>query len=121
MKRYQVLFVALILLVASTSAWAQRLEASGSVGYTASEGVSSDDRELLGRLYDEAALNSGFSYNLTFGVFVTDNTEIEFLFSRQSSQLDAKGPGGTLPLSELAIYNYHGNFVYNWGEPDARV
>jgi opacity protein-like surface antigen len=109
------------MVLAASTASAQRVEVSGSIGYTASEGISFDDRELLGALYDEVALKSGTSFTFTFGAFVNEQVEIEFLWSRQDSQLDAEGAGGTLPVSELAINNYHGNFVYNWGEADTRV
>ena len=32
------------------------------------------------------------------------------------------GPGAVdVKVSDLTIYNYHGNYVYNWGERDAKV
>lgn len=108
------------VLVASTAS-AQRLEASFNVGYSASEGLESDQRPLLGQLYDTLAVDSGASINFTFGVFFTEQLEGEFLWSRQNSRLQGDGPAGKLPLSELAVYNYMGNLVYNFGGSDARV
>src|SRR6185295_15941573 len=30
-------------------------------------------------------------------------------------------PSPSLKLSDLTVHNYHGNFIYNMGEPDAKV
>jgi opacity protein-like surface antigen len=110
-----------VLFVSVNSASAQRVEASVGVGYSASEGISLDNRPLLGQVYDTLAVDSGATFNLTFGVFATEQAEVEFLFSRQNSRLQGDGPGGKLPISELAVYNYMFNFVYNWGSRDAKV
>ena len=47
--------------------------------------------------------------------------EVEFLWSQQTSEFGADGPGGALAISDMKIVNYFGNFVYNWGEGDARM
>ncbi len=109
------------LLLVATTAWAQRVQASFNVGYGASEGVTSNRAPLLGQQFDTLTPTSGASINLTVGVALTENAEVEFLWARQNSRLQAEGPGGTLPVSELAIYNYLGNFVYNFGPRDARL
>ena len=113
--------VVVILLCHAHLAFAQRAEASLNLGYSASEGVTSSDRPLLGQQYDTIAVDSGASLNFTFGYFFNDRMEGEFLFARQNSRFQADGPGGKLPVSELAVYNYMFNFVYNWGERDGRV
>lgn len=109
------------VLLTAAPAQAQRVEASFSYGYTASEGIDTDNRTLIGQLLDSIDVESGSGFNFTLGVFATDQMEIEFLWARQSSNLVADGPGGTLDLSELDVDNYHVNFVYNWGARDARV
>ncbi len=78
-------------------------------------------RPLLGQLYDTIAVDSGASVNFTFGVNVTPNSQVEFLWARQNSRLQADGPGGKLPFSELGVYNYMFNYVYHLGHNDARV
>src|SRR5262245_1620840 len=105
------------LLLAPSLAVAQiRYEATVGAGYTASEGVTSDQRPLLGQVYDTLTPVSGGSFHFTFGVFVNENSEVEFLWSRQSSRLDAEGPNGAkLQLSNLSLNNYMGNYVYNFG------
>jgi opacity protein-like surface antigen len=116
-----ILIAFLCFVIHATSAFAQRVEGSVSVGYSASEGMTTDNRDLLGQIYDTLAVDSGASFNFTFGVFATNQAEIEFLFSRQNSRLQADGPSGKLPISELGVYNYMVNFVYNAGARDARV
>jgi hypothetical protein len=55
------------------------------------------------------------SYGFSFGGYVTEQAEIEFLLSRQSSTLEVTGTGPKLS-GDWTLYNYHGNFVYNFGE-----
>jgi hypothetical protein len=103
------------------AASAQRIEVSFNGGYSASEAITTDERTLLGQLYDTVAVDSGASVNFTFGVNVTPQAQVEFLWARQNSRLQADGPAGKLPFSELAVYNYMFNFVYNAGDSDAAV
>src|SRR5213593_4293711 len=115
-RRITIMCVALILVAASASAQ-KKVEASFNVGYGASEGITSDQTARLGQIYDTLAVDSGASIGLTVGFFVTPKAEVEFLWARQNSRLQAEGPSvSALPLSELAVYNYMGNFVYNFGE-----
>jgi hypothetical protein len=120
-RRIAVIPLLIILTLSARVASAQRVEASFSFGYSASEGISTDERTLIGQLYDTLAVDSGASVNFTFGVFVNEQAEVEFLWARQNSRLQADGPAGKLPLADLVVYNYMGNFVYNWGPRDARV
>jgi hypothetical protein len=119
-RRIAVIPILIVLTLTARVAWAQRVEASFSVGYSASEGITADQRPLLGQLYDTLAVDSGASVNFTFGVLVTEQADVEFLWARQNSRLQADGDAGQLPLSELVVYNYMGNFVYNWGSRDAK-
>jgi hypothetical protein len=108
-------------ILTATSVWAQGAEVSASVGYSASEGVSTSRGPVLGQLYDRLSVNSGGSFNFTFGVFLNEQAEVEFLYGRQSSRLDATGAGPTLQVSEMNVNHYMGNFVYNWGSHDTKV
>jgi hypothetical protein len=122
MIRKFVLCTAIVASAAST-AWAQsRVETSFNFGYTPSEGVAASEPRLIGgQLYDKVDPTSGASWNFTFGVFVTSNVEVEFLYSRQESTFQADGNAGQLKLADLSLNNYHGNFVYNFGGGDARI
>ena len=118
-RRFVALLAAIWLLAAPLAA--QRVEVSFGAGYTASEGVTVNDLPILGVIYNQADIKSGGSFNFTFGVNVTPKAQIEFLYGRQSSKLGASGGGISTDVAELAVNNYHFNFVYNWGEDDARL
>ena len=119
-RRIVYVFLGLMLVTRVASAQS-RVEASFNGGYSASEGITTDERQLLGQLYDTVAVDSGASINFTFGVNLTPQAQVEFLWARQNSRLQADGPAGKLPFSDLAVYNYMGNFVYNLGESEAAV
>jgi opacity protein-like surface antigen len=119
-ERIAILLAGVLLIPITASA---QVEASVNVGYSASDGFTTSPRLLLGQTYDEIKAGSGSTFGFTFGVFVTDRAEVEFVFNRQTSELNAGGPGiaADTKISDLTIYNYHGNYVYNWGERDGRV
>jgi len=100
---------------------AQKVEVSFNAGYTLSEGIQGEDRNILGLVYNRAEVNSGGSFHFTVGFFVNPKAQVEFLYGRQSSELTIKDPAPSLHISDLDVSNYHGNFVYNWGEEDAKV
>ncbi len=118
-RRVVVGVLAIIFLSAPLAA--QRVEVSFSGGYTASEGINIDDRVILGDVYNKAGVNSGGSFSFAGGVYVTPQVIIEFQYARQMSKLTAEGPAVKLDAAELNVDNYHVNFVYNWGESDAKV
>ncbi len=115
----RIAFVTICSTLVAVSAWAQRTEGSVNIGYGANDGISSESRFLFGQVYDTAGVDNGTSYNVTLGVFATRGIEFEFLFARQDTDLSADGPGGTLPITRTAVYNYMGNVVYNWGDEDS--
>lgn len=122
MTRSTAFITVFILLLAASASAQPRVEASVSGGYSANSGITSDQSPRLGQIYDTLTPVSGSSLNLTFGVFFGENAEAEFLWSRQGSRLDAEGPSGAkTSVSELTLFNYMGNFVYNWGLHDAKV
>jgi opacity protein-like surface antigen len=120
--RHRIAIILAALLTVPAAASAQQVEASVNVGYSASDGFTTSPRPLLGVTYDEIKAASGPTLGFTFGVFFSDRSEFEFVFNRQTSELRAGGPGTVdTPVADLTIYNYHGNFVYNWGERDGMI
>ena len=118
--RTSIIFAAVLLGYVPVST-AQSVEASFNAGYSVSEGITSNNRALLGQQYDTLDVDSGASINFTFGYFFSEKSEVEFLWARQNSRLQADGPAGKLPISELALYNYMFNYVYNFGARDTRL
>ncbi len=108
-------FAVLVVALFASPAFAQRAEVSGAVGYTFSEGVNFSAAPINGALYDRIDPAAGFSFNFTFGVYATEQAEVEFLYSRQTSNLEVSGAGPTF-TGDMHTSTYHGNFVYNFGE-----
>jgi hypothetical protein len=94
----------------------RRLEASGRLGWTFSDGVSAGRNVEAGdgNIYNRIDAVDSMSWGFTLGVFLTPHLELEFLFDRQASTLQV---GGTseVDVGDLGIGNYHGIVSYNFG------
>jgi hypothetical protein len=111
-----------LMAVGAAPASAQRAEASVEVGYTASNGITGASTHIVnGQAYTDLDITSGFSWGFTAGAFFNPHMEVEFLFSRQTSTFQASNPAPDQKLSDMAVYNYHGIFEYNWGPPGAKM
>ena len=118
-RRIAAVVVGIWVLAAPLSA--QRFEVSFNAGYTTAEGVKFDPKLAGGVLWDEVDVKDGGSFSLTAGFYATPNAQIEFLYARQSSKLTARGAAQEADIADLNVDNYHVNFVYNWGESDAKL
>ena len=97
----------------------KKLEIGGNIGYTLSDGVSGDPfRAGDGNVYDRIDPADSISYGLSLGYFVTENVQLEFVWSRQPTTLEISGTQ-TVEIGDLNIDNYHGGFSYHFGEIDA--
>jgi opacity protein-like surface antigen len=114
--------VAVVAAVGSV-AWAQdpRVEISGTVGWTFSDGVSGNTVIVPGAgSFDRIDPKDAFSWGARIGIFATPNVEVGALFDLQSTSLEVAGTA-TAKLGDMSIYNYHGYFAYNFGDSDAPV
>jgi opacity protein-like surface antigen len=122
MLRKVVWQVALIVLVAAAPAFAKpRVELSGIIGWTFSDGVTG--QAVLagdGNIYDEIDVADSFSWGFGIGVLATENAEVGFMYGRQESRLDVKGTD-TVEVGDMAVSTYHGYFAYNFGAADSPV
>jgi hypothetical protein len=121
--RLKALLLCLILTTLSIPASAQdkKVEVSGSYNYTFAEGISIDPVLLAGKTVTSVGVNSGSGFGLSGDYFVSENTSLGFLFSRQSSALTAKGNFPEFKLADMSIYNYQFTATYNIGEEKAKV
>jgi hypothetical protein len=112
--------VVLSFFAFATSSFAQekRVEINPFFGYSFSDGVTVEPFILGGTVYDAVNVESGMSFGVHFGVFVTENAEIGFQWARQDSVLQAQN-GRTEDLTNMNVDNYHAIFTYNWFEEDA--
>jgi hypothetical protein len=121
MLRNTTLLMAALALVGFTAstASAQNLELSGTAGWTFSDGVSGDARDIPGvGVFDRVDPKDAFSWGLRLGYMLGDNSEIGFLFDQQSTDLELGGTS-TFELASVKLNNYHGYFAYNFGDYDA--
>jgi hypothetical protein len=122
MVRKVVWQVALIVLVVAAPAFAQpRVEISGILGWTFSDGVTG--QAVLagdGNIYDEIDVADSVSWGFSFGVLATEGAEVGFMYGRQESRLDVLGTN-TVEVGDMAVTTYHGYFAYNFGAADSPV
>src|SRR5512134_3134125 len=101
---------------ATVSAQDARVELSGTAGWTFSDGVN------VGAIDDSPIRvdpKDAFSWGARLGFNVTPNFEVGGLFSLQSTDLEASGIVNR--SIGQTIYNYHGYFAYNFGDPEAKA
>jgi hypothetical protein len=99
---------------------AQMIEGSVGGGFVLSEGINaSTTRIILGLPYSSLDITHGPSVNGTIGVYIGERMELEFIYERQFSSLEISSPSPTRKLANQNVDNYHGAFVYNWGDHDA--
>ena len=117
----RIVVIAALAALAASPVFAQnpKIEVSGLFGYTLSEGVPINST-ANGVVYTDAGPASSMTYGFTAGVYVTPNFEVEFLWSRQATQLNVVGNTKTLS-GDMNIDTYHGNLVYNFGDPEGMV
>jgi hypothetical protein len=109
-----------VVLTGSTNAQSKRVEINPFFGYTLSDGVNVDPFIVGGNSYNSINPTSGINFGAQVGFFVNENMEVGFLWSRQDSKLEAKGPV-VQDFTDMSVMNYHGIFTYNWGDEDAKV
>ena len=111
-----------LIAVTANPARAQRAEASVEIGYTGSNGITGASTHIIqGLPYQNLDVTHGFSWGFTAGGFLNENMELEFLFGHQTSTFQVSNPSPDLKVSDLGVYNYHGNFVYNFGESGVKI
>ena len=120
LKSRKLILAALAALTWNTSVDARaqdkKVEITGFVGYTLSEGIEGDGVVIDGTVFNQIHPTSSISYGFTFGYFVTEDVEVGFLFDVQDSTLQIKGPTRTEDVADMKVRNYHGIFTYNFGD-----
>ena len=116
-RRLAALLTGIWLLAAPLSA--QRVEVSFSGGYTASEGVTVDERVVparstTGRRHERRLL--------PLHLRRLRQPKRPGRVPLRPADVHAAGQRtGLTRIADMNVSNYHGNFVYNWGESDAKV
>ena len=116
-----VMAAALVLVALPAAAQSPRVEITGLVGWTMSDGVDGDG--VLagdGNLYNEIGPKDSASWGLGIGVNATDNVEIGFLFGQQLSKVEIKGTAERT-LGDVTISSYHPYVAFNLTPADAAI
>ena len=114
---------ALMLVVLGSTAWAQspKVEFTGLIGYTLSDGVSGDAIKAgNGETYDRVDPEDSIMYGFSLGFFLSPSAEIGFLWRRQATQLEVSGTR-TDTLGDINIDGYHGYGAYYFGDPEGKA
>ena len=114
---------AFMLVVLSSTAWAQspKVEFTGIIGWSLSDGVSGDPvRAANGQTYDRVDPKDSVNFGFSVGFFLSPSAEIGFLWRRQATQLDVAGTS-VATLGDLNIDGYHGYGAYYFGDPEAKA
>lgn len=103
-------------LVLPITTRAQSWEVSGVVAYTPSV-----DLERVARDIDELAIRSGFTWGAQAARFLTAHWGAEVLWTRQQTALEIGTTAGAADLFTMTVSQLHGNIVYRFGGPEARL
>ncbi len=114
--------ILLVLLAGSVPVCAQQVEVSPLFGYTFSEGIDFDERDIGdGTLANKLTPTSGFTWGFLVDYLVGEQFGVGFQFTDQNSTLEAGlVDGGKRNLTDMKVKNYHGIFTYNWGDTGVR-
>ena len=113
---------ALVLAALPAAAQSPRVEITGLVGWTYSDGVDGDGPILAGdgNIYNEIGPKDSASWGLGIGVNATDNVEIGFLYGQQLSQVEIKGTRRR-EVGDVTITSYHPYVAFNLTPADASL
>jgi hypothetical protein len=96
-----------------------RFEVGVRVGWTWSDGVGLRGVVAAdGNTYDQIEPVDSLSWGFTVGYIMTPRLEIEFLYDRQPTTLQAIGTA-TTDVADFAIGNYHGLLSFHFRSPSA--
>jgi hypothetical protein len=112
---------ALAMAAATAGAQDKRIELSGTIGWTYSDGVTGKAVAVpgVGVFNTIDPLNSN-NWGGRLGFMVGSNLEVGARYDRQASTLQL---GGTAIVNwaDINITNYHGYAAYNFGDPGGRL
>ena len=119
----RILLGALMIAVLSSTAWAQtpKVEFTGLIGWTLSDGVSGDPYEAgNGQTYDRIDPKDSMMYGFSLGFYLTPSAEVGFLWRRQPTEYTVSGTSID-KLADANIDGYHGYGAYYFGDSENKV
>ena len=111
----------LFLITGVVPAFAQRVEVSGFVGWSITDGVAADSTLVTSQgVFDTIEPDDAAIYGFTVGALVGEAAEVGFRWAQQPTTLIVSGTSER-EIGDMSITSYHGYFAYNFGERDAPV
>ena len=104
------------LLLLSTPARAQHYEITPFIGYTTAGDINNIAPEIT-----QLQIAGGFTWGAQFGVFFGSNMGVELSWAQQETRLKLSTAAGSASPFDIDAGQLHGNFIYQFGEEDARV
>ena len=121
MLKRAIVIAGLFVMAGVVPAFAQKVEVSGFVGWSITDGVDSDP--ILagdGNIYDTVEPDDAAIYGFTVGALVGEGAEVGFRWAQQPTTLTISGTSER-EIGDMNITSYHGYFAYNFGDVDAPV
>jgi len=121
MRKVLAVMVAVLALSAGPAMAQGKVEISGLIGWTFSDGVTGSPYKAPdGNTYDAVDLKDSMNWGLMFGVMASNNLEVGFMFNQQMSALRLEG-SQFRELGDMNINSYHGYVGINFGDPESKV
>ena len=110
MKNSKALILGLALILAATSAWAQRIVLTAHAGYRTVGTLGGDVAEMT-----DFKIQDGLAFGLALGYRVSPVFTIEAMWSRSNSKVTALSGASELELTDISTDQWHANFLYFFG------
>jgi len=124
MNRKWTMLVACATALAGANAGAadKRIELSGTIGWTYSDGVGGTTAVKVPNLgtFNSIDPKNAMNWGARLGYMVTPNVEVGARYDMQASTLQISGTT-TVDLGDIDIRNYHGYAAYNLGEEGGKI
>ena len=120
MLKRAIVIAGLLVMAGVVPAFAQKVEVSGFVGWSITDGVDSDP--VLagdGNIYDTVEPNDSAIYGFTVGVARRRGRRSWLQVGTAANDSQASKERIEREIGDMNITSYHGYFAYNFGEVDA--
>jgi hypothetical protein len=104
------------MVLAGSSAYAQRLEVAPIIGYTTSATLDRTADEV-----DELKINGGTTWGARGTYLVTERLGVEAMWTYQATELTMSAAASSAELFEMSINQVYGHVTYEFGNGLARL
>ena len=106
----------LVIILAASPAWAQRVELAPVVTY-----ITSVTLDQTAEGVDELRIDDGVAWGARGTFFLSERVGIEGIWTYQETALEMTSGTNTAEVFEMTLNQIHGNVVYQLGAADGRL